>query len=1150
MRHIEKFNNGFLFAKHPIGTTYEEAMAAAHWQTVDIPHDWMIADAYNLYETGEGWYKKEFSLHKEDNVYEIYFEGIYMDSTIFLNNQKVGEWKYGYSSFAFDISDYLVDGTNQLVVKVVYECPNSRWYSGAGIYRDVYLRTLPKAHLVSDGVYIAPQKDKEHASAFYVDIQAEVSGMTSAKTYRVCHYIKELPAINCAITVDKLMGQEATNLYETKQTVYVENPQLWDITSPHCYTLVTNLYEDEVLLDTIEEPFGFRTLKFTKNDGFYLNDTYVKLHGCCQHHDLGALGAATNEVALRRQFKLLMEMGVNSIRTSHNMPSKTFMRLADEMGLLIVSEAFDMWEGAKTPYDYARFFPKWHEKDVAAWVRRDRNHPSLIMWSIGNEIYDTHHGARGKEVAIILRDLVLKHDPKWNAWVTFGSNYMPWENTQDAAKEIPIVGYNYGEYLYDAHHETYPDWIIYGSETASTVQSRGVYHFPASQSMLANDDEQCSSLGNCTTSWGAKSTFACIIDDRDRKYCLGQYIWTGFDYIGEPTPYSTKNSYFGQIDTAGFKKDSFYAYKGEWTSYKDDPFVHILPYWDFNEGQLVNVRLYSNAPKVALYFNGEKVGEKTIDHTAGEELFGDFLVHYEKGELVALAYDENDVEIASDKQSSFGDPVKICATLDKEVMLANGVDIVFVEIGVEDGDGHMVSNANNRMFVEVSGVGRLVGLDNGSSTDYDSYKGLSKRLFNGKLLAMIQSNFEAGDIVITITSNELVSKELTLSVIETEVETGVSDYLIANSKQAYEVQNADEEIPVRKVELSATSQIISKEHSRIEVNYKALPLNTTYSPKDFTWRIINDAGIDTHEATFEVLEDRVVVIGKGDGKFRLRCIAKNGRPRAEVMSDLEFEVQGFGKLDINPYEFVTGGLYTRGIGDLGNGNERGVSTARDTMSFVGFENLNFGDYGSDEITIPFFHNSHDPLHFEIWQGIPNEGGELLSTESYHLTPIWNTYQPATYRLPKRLKGIQTIGFKMESKVHIKGFSFTKYEKAFSKLEATENDSIVGDSFVVCEDSIKEIGNNVTITYTGMDFKEKGFSKIKICGHSGIPVSTIHIRCNNGEDHNQAIEFINQTDGEFEEQLFDLEGVTGLCKVCFVFLPGSNFNLKSIQFIEG
>jgi beta-galactosidase len=361
---------------------------------------------------------------------------------------------------------------------------------------------------------------------------------------------------------------------------------LWDIDSPNLYFLKSELSLNGEVIDAAETRFGFREIQFTQNDGFFLNGRRVKLCGVCQHHDTGALGAVADKDAIKRQLLLLREMGVNAIRTAHNPPAAVFMELADTMGFLVMSELTDMWQLPKTEYDYARFFDGWVEKDAASWIRRDRNCPSVIMWSVGNEIYDTHADFEaGAATLKKLMALVSEHDPDTHARVTLGSNYMPWENTQKCADIIKLIGYNYAEYLYGEHHSAHPDWLIYGSETGSTVQSRGVYHFPYSKPLLADDDMQCSALGNSSTSWGAKSVEAFLTDDRDAEFSLGQFVWTGTDYIGEPTPYQTKNSYFGHIDTAGFPKDSFYVIKSAWTDYKKAPFVHIFPYWDFSRGQ-------------------------------------------------------------------------------------------------------------------------------------------------------------------------------------------------------------------------------------------------------------------------------------------------------------------------------------------------------------------------------------------------------------------------------------------------------------------------------------------------------------------------------------------------------------------------------------
>lgn len=1150
------FNDGWKFTKQPIGTSLEQIQSKeTAWNPVEIPHDWLIYDTNNLYETGEGWYRKIFTLdHIEDQVILINFEGVYQETTVFVNGQIAGEWKYGYSSFEFDISSLVKSGENEIIVRVVHQSPNSRWYSGAGIYRNVWLKIKHPLHILTDGIYISTKKDQD---LWKVEIETEV--VNDSKT-PVKAVIKQTIINSMGDLVlskeEEIHFDESTkeakdslhtgiqnkgHLLTNLQTLSMENPALWSIDHPNLYRLRTEIIMGDQILDVEEQNFGFRTLRFDPNEGFFLNDSYVKLHGVCQHHDLGCLGAAVNKVALRRQLSILKEMGVNAIRTSHNMPAVEFMDLADEMGFLVVSEAFDMWERSKTEFDYARFFPEWHEKDVASWIRRDRNHPSIIMWSIGNEIPDTHASSRGLEVTRILKKLVLTHDPKENGLVTFGSNYLAWENTQICAEELPIVGYNYAEYLYEDHHKKYPHWVIYGSETASTVQSRGVYHFPLSQAMLTNDDEQCSSLGNCTTSWGAKSTSKCIIDDRDAKYCLGQFIWTGFDYIGEPTPYFTKNSYFGQIDTAGFKKDTFYQYQAEWTDYKKNPMVHILPYWDFNQGQLIDVRVYSNAPKVELFLSGRSLGTVEIDHEKGHQLSGDWQIPYQKGTLKAIAYDENNCVIATDEQSSFGDAVSIQLEADKDTLKADGKDLIFVTISTLDEDGHYVANANNRMEVEVTGAGRLIGLDNGDSTDYDQYKGTSKRLFSGKLLAVIASTYEAGEISLRVTSPGLKENSLTLKAIPAEIIPGSSDILMENTKS--EMKN---EIPIRKIELiNHGVNHLNQEIKQTKVTARIYPSNACYD--DLTWKVITTSGVETNLASLEIHDREVIITAKGDGNFRLKCMANNQRPRAEIISELEFEVTGLGSASINPYEFVYAGLCNASNYELISGLSHGVSTLLNSPSYIGFRGVDFGEFGSDEITIPIFHLSNEPLPIKIWEGMPDEeGSELLADTYYQADSIWNTYQPNTFKLKRRIKGNTTLCIELNEKVHVHGFQFKKLNKAYERLSIVENTRIFGDSFQLKDDCIEQIGNNVSIEFNHMDFGDQGFSKILICGRSNIDVNTIHIRFHGDHgDINQIVEFPYSK--EYVTLEFPLESVLGQQSVNFVFMPGSNFDFQWFQF---
>lgn len=1155
MSHKKLINNHWSFCKLPLGTTFQQVTTEEQqWIDVTLPHDWLIYDSNNLYEDSQGWYYKNVQL-EQINAQEklsLNFEGVYMDSTIYVNGHVAGEWKYGYTSFEIDITPYVTDGKNDIYVQVVHQSPNSRWYSGAGIYRSVWLKTTPLTHLVTDGVYISTQKLD---STWSVDVQSEIQFANELKSndqFSVRHtiYNAEKEAI---ASIEEQVTVSASTLVKQTSTITVDSPALWDIESPNLYQLKTELIVNGETTDTEVDTFGFRTVTFDTEKGFFLNDRYVKMYGVCQHHDLGALGAAVNRHALRRQFEILREMGVNAIRTAHNIPAVEFMELADEMGFLIVSEGFDMWERPKTTYDYARFYPEWWQRDVASWVRRDRNHPSIIMWSIGNEIYDTHADERGQELSRELMNEVELHDPKRNAVVTIGSNFMPWENAQKCADIVKFAGYNYGDKYYDLHHKEHPDWFIYGSETASTVQSRGIYHFPLAQSVLADDDEQCSALGNSSTSWGAKNTEYCIIADRDATYSLGQFIWTGFDYIGEPTPYHTKNSYFGQIDTAGFKKDSFYIYQAEWTNYKVSPMVHIFPYWDFSEGQLIDVRVCSNAPKIELFFNDVSQGVYHIDHLHGEKLLGEWQIPYTPGVLKAVAYDENDGIIATDIQSSFGDATALVGQADKGQLVADGNDLLFIEISAVDENGIPVANANNRVKVTVEGPARLVGLDNGDSTDYDSYKGNNRRMFSGKLLAIVASTFEAGEVVVKATSNGLQTSELVIQAVssnqvvdDAQEQPALYAYTSENEVILRAHEEMLDEVPVRKIEIICPQgQQLSAENNSLPIEAKLHPSNATY--QQIEWRVANVAGVNSNIATIEQNGLEATIHALGDGDLYIRCGTNNGADKLNHYSLMQLSAKGLGQAFINPYEFASAGYHSDRSTNLTNGNERGAATAREGESIIFFDKVDFGSYGSDEITLPIFSLDGGNFEMDIWEGYPHEdGATLIANVTYQKDTIWNVYQAETYKLSKRLKGITSFSIVLDRKIHLKGFQFTKFEKAFAQLSALEHNHLYGDTFSITEEAIESIGNNVSIVYDDMDFGEQGATSISICGHSPIDKNTINILISgeNG-DSKQLVEFTYSED--YKVTTYNIEPIKGKQTVTFVFLPGSQFDLKWFKF---
>ena len=1152
------FNNNWTFLKTPLGTELPDIEGReADFHAVELPHDWLIYDTKNLYEDSCGWYRKELDadLKRYESVI-LRFDGVYMDSILYVNGQKVGDWKYGYSAFDMDITEYLNGGGDVLLLQVRHQAPNSRWYTGAGIYRNVWLQTGEDAYLVNDGTYVHTQKCCEDGQKqnFLMEIETEVAGSEAIKAYvRYLLYkegtlIQELgraAVAGCDEVVQS--GTEIRVKGKARISCIIDNPMLWDIKEPNCYDLQVELFleEDKEPVDTDCITVGFRTMEFEPATGFYLNGKRLKVHGVCEHHDFGCLGAVYNNVAMTRKFEMLRGMGVNALRTSHNMPAAELMELANRMGFLIMDEAFDMWERCKNPYDYGRFFIDWAKKDVTSWIRRDRNHPCLLLWSIGNEIYDTHVDEHGQDIARYLIDYVREHDSKKNALITIGSNYMPWKNAQKCADIVKLAGYNYGEKYYAEHHEKYPDWVIYGSETASVVQSRGIYHFPLAQSILSDEDLQCSALGNSSTSWGAKNIEKCITDDRDADFAFGQFLWTGFDYIGEPTPYHTKNSYFGQIDTAGFPKDSYYIFGAEWIKPQEKTILHIFPYWDFNPGQMIDVRVASNAPCVELFVNGVSYGKQWIDHAKDLHLLGDWKVAYEPGIITAVAYDSAGEELARKSRTSFKDSKKIVLHADKEILHADNKDVAFVTIETVDEDGNSVENAVDYVEVTVSGAGRLLGLDNGDSVDYEQYKCNVRKLFSGKLLAVVGTTHEEGKIEVTVRGRDLEPATLILQAHD----VGAKKLSYLDACRMSEKTPEDFEVPVRKIEMNVTESDSGEWLIKAEI----LPKNAT--DKDVIFKVVNDAGIDINFAKAEEISaEGNVHIAKvtafGDGDFRVRCMSKSGTDHVTVISQIECHASGIGQAFLNPYELVSAGLYTETIGEVTNGNEKGIATSRDGRSGAVYTDIDFGEYGSDEITLPVFALSNELYPIEMWLGNPQDGGRLLSVLEYQKPSKWNVYQEETYQLPERIKGVQTIAFLLNhQKIHLKGFQFTYFEKAFGKLFAGECNKVYGDEFTQNDDYVTGIGNNVTLEFENMDFGESGASGITICGYTPLETNTIHIHFTDesGETVNRIVEFKGNNEKGFFEQTFSFEKLTGKGKVEFIFLPGSKFDFASFEF---
>ena len=816
-----------------------------------------------------------------------------------------------------------------------------------------------------------------------------------------------------------------------------------------------------------------------------------------------------------------------------------------------------MWEMSKTTYDYARFFKEWSARDVKSWICRDRNHPCVILWSMGNEIYDTHATEHGQEITRYLKEQVLLHDPYGHAAVTIGSNFMQGENARKCADILKIAGYNYAERLYDKQHADHPDWVIYGSETSSTVQSRGIYHFPLAKPLLTDDDGQCSSLGNSTVNWGAKNQQFCAVSDLHMPFSLGQFLWSGFDYIGEPTPYQSRNSFFGQIDTAGFPKDAYYFYQSVWTDYKTNPMVHLLPYWDFNPGQMIDIRVYTNAPKVALFLNDTLIGEKTLAHTEEDNMIADWQLPFEAGTLKAIAYDENGVEIARDEASSFGDAASLRLTANRSQVTADGSELIFVTIDALDKDGHVVANANNRVHFKVTGEGMLAGLDNGDSTDYEPYKGDCRRLFSGKLLAIIAPTLTAGTITITASSEELTSASLTVNTISYNESADEKDPCAADlhimtitRDPLADSISRQSDIPVRKITLSCeTSTHLTADAPSAIIYASISPANATTQTLD--WKVTNAEGVTVPYAVLEPIDNAHVRIrALSDGSFFVRCSVTNGRGHTALYSTLAFTATEIGTMNLDPYTFTVGSLYSDSEGEIANGNAHGAATGSEGTTSITYGPFDFGTFGTDTVTIPIFETESQPVNLTFIEGkTKSKHGTILCTGRYDKKMIWDQYQEETFKLPKRLRGITTFTIQVtDRKLHIGGLTFHKSEKAWTTLAASDIDRIYGDAFCRADDAITGIGNNVTIEYADMDFGNETSVVIEITGRSPIAKNTIHVRTSNGiKEALNIAEFTYSED--YTTKCFPVNVLSGSQTVTLLFLPGSSFDLKSIRFLK-
>lgn len=1125
------FNDDWQFCLCDIGTELS-ALPGRHWYDVELPHDWLINDTSKLYETGEGWYRRSLPCSAEQLSGRVLlnFDGVYMNSTLFVNGKEAGSWTYGYSAFEHDITDFLHEGENELLLRVSHQSPNTRWYSGAGIFRDVMLKLRPAAYIGTNGVYIhsAPQPEGGWTTEVETDVVGEASDIRML--------LEVFDPAGASMGGYGLEAHFDGGHEKFTASFNSTDPELWSVDDPMLYTLKISLYSGSELLDCVNETFGYRTAEFDPDRGFLLNGEPVKLHGVCMHHDLGALGSALNEAALARQLRIMKEMGVNAIRTSHNMPARQLVQLCDEMGLLVDSEAFDMWEKPKTEFDNHRFFTEHAERDVRSWIERDRNHPCIIMWSIGNEINDTID-PHGLDITKRLYEYVLKYDPKGNAAPTIGSNYMGNENAQKCSDVVKLAGYNYSEYLYDEHHAKYPDWVIYGSETASAVRSRGIYRFPAELPLLTGEDCQCSSLDNSVVGWGSSAMKSWRLD-RDCPFCCGQFIWTGFDYIGEPTPYNTKNSYFGIVDTAGFPKDIYYFYQSVWLSPEQKKVLHIVPsYWDFIPGQEIDVLIYSNARDVELFLNGKSIGSHVMELETSQDMRAHFKVPFEPGVLRVVGHFADGSE-CSEVLHTPSDPAAVVMTSDKETLLADGRDIAFVEISTVDVNGIPVGNARNRIRVEVSGAGRLVGLDNGDSTDYDSYKGDNRRLFSGKLLAMIESTLEPGEITVRAYSEGLENAELQLVSENCGEVSGVS--VVTENKFPAVCRAYTGEVPARLLLPEVDVNSFDPERRSAEIRAKLLPENCTY--EDISWSVVRRNGVESSLAQVEGSGRSAVVTAKGDGEFFVRAMVHNGAEHPQVIADIPFTAEGLGAAVRDAYSFISASTLDSSNVPT-NIIEDGALSNFDGRTVMTYSDIDFGKTGSQIISLSVGTCFDMPV--EVWEGTPDDG-KLICRVDFGNNGHWCGFAGQDFALAERLTGVRTISVVIDSRVIFGGFSFVPIERAYDTNWVGEADSVYGDDYRIDGRRVADIGNNVIINYEGLDFGEGGSEALIISGETGNPMNQIQLRYTpaGGAQKTVLLEF--QQDGG-REQRFDIPKLSGVNDVSFVFMPGSRFDFDWFRF---
>lgn len=783
-KNVITLEKGWKFSKGDFPEAMKLNFNDKSWQTVTVPHDWAIYGPFDkdidkqvvaIVQNGEtiptektgrtgalpyvgvGWYRNYFEVpeYSEDKKVIIMFDGAMSRAEVFVNEKRVGNWGYGYNSFYFDITEFLnKNGKNILAVRLENLEESSRWYPGAGLYRNVHLILSEKTSISTWGTYVTTPFVSSKAAR--VNIQTQIDNHVEG--LKLFTTIKD--AQNRIVGVTTSENYSGGFFY---QDFVINNPSLWSPETPVQYYAYSELKKDNKTIDTYLTKFGIRTISFTPKNGFQLNGITRKFKGVCLHHDLGPIGAAVNVSAIRRQLNILKDMGCDAIRTAHNMPATELLDLCDEMGFMVIDEAFDEWKQPKCKNGYNKFFDEWAEKDLVNFVRRDRNHPSIVMWSIGNEVPEQSY-KNGSKVAYFLREIIKREDN--TRPVTAGMDRVDNAIQNQFASTLDVPGLNYRLPKYQLAYDLLPQGFILGSETASTISSRGIYKFPVKPGKdVRYPDLQCSSYDLEACNWSNIPDDDWMWQD-DKDWVIGEFVWTGFDYLGEPTPYDdfwpSRSSYFGICDLGGLPKDRYYLYRSRWNT-KDNT-LHILPHWNWKgrDGEITPVFVYTNYKEAELFLNGVSQGRiKKGDKGAERYRLMWNNVKYQPGSLKVVAYD-NGKPVAEKTIVTSGKPSKLKLEADRSEIHADGKDLSFITVSVLDKNGNPCADATNELSFKVVGAGTYRAACSGDATSVEQFHLPKMKLFSGKLVVLVQSVENPGDITLEVSGKGLKTSKITI----------------------------------------------------------------------------------------------------------------------------------------------------------------------------------------------------------------------------------------------------------------------------------------------------------------------------------------------------------------------------------------------------